>query len=155
MAVIGDEMDDHEFLASGNENLRNFDSIFEMHVVSSPFWEKDSKDIVLKSAVSILVALVPHLFISLEYSRFIDPQRGQNVDRVGCPNCHRTYKSRKHLFQHLRSGTGCDKPKLGDCLPADGLPLAIYQCSSCSYVTYVKGFLHKHLRLEHDIQNPI
>ena len=106
-----------------------------------------------QSTVYILVAVVPHLFLYLEYSRFLDPQQGQNIDRIGCPNCQRTYKDRKQLFQHLRSGTGCDKPKLGDCLPADGRPLLIYQCPSCPYVSYIKGFLQKHLRVEHNIQN--
>ncbi|XP_057369562.1 protein tramtrack, beta isoform-like isoform X6 [Daphnia carinata] len=76
--------------------------------------------------------------------------RGDEMDtgqsRVGCPNCHRTYKSNKFLYRHLRQGCGEVASGFREDQPCH---LPIYRCHLCSYITFIKGFLYRHSQTAH------
>ncbi|KAK4010627.1 hypothetical protein OUZ56_019766 [Daphnia magna] len=85
--------------------------------------------------------------------------RGDEVDdqsRLSCPVCCRSYKSRKHLLQHLRRNYhGCAQPSVNSLVgPYSHLPH--FQCSfaTCSYLTFVKRFLYQHAEEVHGIVRP-
>ena len=74
---------------------------------------------------------------------------GDEVDgqsRVGCPNCQRTYKSNRFLYRHLRQGCGEIASGYREDLPCH---LPVYRCHVCPYITFIKGFLHRHSQTAH------
>lgn len=78
-----------------------------------------------------------------------------HVERFGCPNCHRSYKHRKHLYRHLRQG--CDEMTTKTTAGRrDGQPshMPFFRCSFCSYTTYLKASLLQHAQLEHNQDCP-
>jgi hypothetical protein len=79
-----------------------------------------------------------------------------DVSRVSCPVCRRSYKCRKHLLQHLRRNYhGCAQPSPGSLFGQRYSHLPHFRCSflSCSYVTFVKRFLYEHAQEVHGVAN--
>ena len=69
---------------------------------------------------------------------------GQKLgERVPCPNCQRTYKNKKHLYRHLRSGCGEEAERSNNC------QLPVFRCIVCPYRTYIRGFLNRHTQSMH------
>jgi hypothetical protein len=94
----------------------------------------------------------PNIFDSLFV--FLSPRlppTGAQVDeqtRVVCPNCHRTYKSRKLLYRHLRQGCGEIVSGYSQDQPC---PLPVHRCPhhGCPYITFIRGFLNRHAVTAH------
>ncbi|XP_057369560.1 protein tramtrack, beta isoform-like isoform X3 [Daphnia carinata] len=88
-------------------------------------------------------------------SRGYEMDDESHVERFGCPNCHRSYKHRKHLYRHLRQG--CDEMTTKTTADRrDGQPshIPFFRCSFCSYTTYLKASLLQHAQLEHNQDCP-
>lgn len=69
---------------------------------------------------------------------------------VRCPNCDLTYKFKKDLYRHLR--LGCDELTTEATVASrDGQSsqLPVFRCNLCSYVTFVKSFIPKHVQSAH------
>ncbi|XP_046456910.1 protein tramtrack, beta isoform-like isoform X1 [Daphnia pulex] len=78
--------------------------------------------------------------------------------RVSCPVCRRNYKCRKHLLQHLRRNyQGCAQPHPGLLVGQIYSHLPHFRCSfhSCSYITFVKKFLHEHALEAHGVASVV
>ncbi|XP_046638214.1 protein tramtrack, beta isoform-like isoform X3 [Daphnia pulicaria] len=87
-----------------------------------------------------------------------NPVRNKNVlkcvaedvqSRHACPNCHRTYKHKTHVFGHLRKG--CDLATTETMANYHGCitPLPAFRCNFCPFITFIREFIKTHNQKEH------
>ncbi|XP_046638216.1 protein tramtrack, beta isoform-like isoform X5 [Daphnia pulicaria] len=69
--------------------------------------------------------------------------------RHACPNCHRTYKHKTHVFGHLRKG--CDLATTETMANYHGCitPLPAFRCNFCPFITFIREFIKTHNQKEH------
>ncbi|KZS12078.1 Uncharacterized protein APZ42_023077 [Daphnia magna] len=65
---------------------------------------------------------------------------GQSA-RIVCPNCLRSYKTRRLLYRHLRQGCGEVASGYREDQPCI---LPVFRCQFCPYITFIRGFLSRH-----------
>ena len=66
--------------------------------------------------------------------------------RVSCPNCQRSYKSKKLVYRHLRAG--CGQVAYG-WREGESCNFPVFRCQLCPYMAFTRGFLDKHNQTEH------